>query len=125
MSELLPNIGQLKNLSDQDGVKHKSSVQDARSHQETLRNPEPPSGVPTGLLANRRLYRFKTDARFSFPLGKATSPAAVPVRPLRHEIAISTSLTMSRSIGAVVHFPLACFAGGGKLPCEIGGDDCL
>ncbi|CAI0471452.1 unnamed protein product, partial [Linum tenue] len=43
----------------------------------------------------RRLYRFRTDARFSLPLGKATSPAAVPDRPFLHEMAISTSLIKS------------------------------
>lgn len=75
------------------------------------------------MLVKRRLYRFRTDARFSLPLGKATSPAAVPVRPLRHDIAISTSLTISKSMAGVVLFPLACFAGGGRLPYDIGEGD--
>lgn len=87
---------------------------------ETLREPDP-SETPTGLLDNLRRYRLRTDARFSFPFGKATSPAAVPDRPFRQEIAISTSLIMSRSIAAVVHFPLAGFAAGGNIPFERGG----
>lgn len=76
-----------------------------------------------GLFDSRRLYRFRTDARFSFPFGNATSPAAVPVRPFLHEIAISTSFTMSNKLAAVVHFPLLCFAVGGKLVADFGGDN--
>jgi hypothetical protein len=57
------------------------------------------------LLASRRLYRFSTEARFSFPLGKATSPAAVPLLPLRPETAASTSLIISRTTPAVVKAP--------------------
>ena len=57
------------------------------------------------LLASLRLYRFSTEARFSFPLGKATSPAAVPLLPLRPETAVSTSLIVSRTTPAVVKVP--------------------
>ena len=67
-----------------------------------LRDVEAPSGAPGGLFSNRRLYRFSTDARFSFPLGNATSPAAVPVRPLRPDTAVSTSLMISRTVLAAV-----------------------
>lgn len=87
----------------------------------TFREPGPSGVPPTGLLDNRRLYRLRTDARFSFPFGKATSPAAVPVLPFRQDIAISTSLIMSRSVDAFVHFPLAGFAAGGNIPFETGG----
>ena len=48
------------------------------------------------------MYRLRTDTKFSLPLGKATSPAAVPVRPLRPETAASTSLIISRTMLAVV-----------------------
>lgn len=61
------------------------------------------SYCPTdGLLESLRLYRLRTEARFSFPLGKATSPAAVPLRPLRPETACSTSLITSKITAAVV-----------------------
>jgi len=76
--------------------------------------------VATGLLDNLRLYRLRTDAKFSFPFGKATSPAAVPVRPFRLEIAISTSFTISNTTDAVVHFPRPGFEAGGSIPLEGG-----
>lgn len=60
------------------------------------------------LLESLRLYRFSTEARFSFPLGKATSPAAVPLLPLRPETAVSTSLIISRTTDAVVKEPRIC-----------------
>ncbi|KAI4372910.1 hypothetical protein MLD38_011091 [Melastoma candidum] len=69
-----------------------------------------------GSLDNRRLYRLSTDAKFFFPFAKATSPAAVPVRPFLPEIATSTSLIVSRSIAVVVHFPRESFAGGANVP---------
>lgn len=89
----------------------------------TLRGPAMPlvSWFPTGLFDSRRLYRLRTGVKFFFPSGKATSPAAVPIRPFRQEIAVSTSLTISKSIAAVVHFPRPCFDCGGKFPFEIGG----
>jgi hypothetical protein len=58
------------------------------------------------LLERRRLYRLRTDAKFSFPFGNATSPAAVPVRPLRLDTAISTSFIISNTVLAVVKFAL-------------------
>lgn len=57
------------------------------------------------LFESLRLYRLRTEARFSFPLGKATSPAAVQLRPLRLEMACSTSLIISKIIPAVVKVP--------------------
>lgn len=58
-----------------------------------------PPGAPSALrLARRRLYLLSTEERFSFPFGKATSPAAVPVRPLRDPTAPSTSRILSRNI---------------------------
>ena len=57
------------------------------------------------LLESLRLYRLITEAKFSFPLGKATSPAAVPLRPLRAETACSTPLITSRIAAAVVKLP--------------------
>lgn len=56
------------------------------------------------LLERRRLYRLRTEAKFSFPLGNATSPAAVPVRPLRLDTASSTSFITSNTVLAVVKF---------------------
>jgi len=47
----------------------------------------------------------------------------VPDLPFRHEIAISTSLIISRSIAAVVTFPLAGLEAGGNEVFEIGGLD--
>ena len=57
------------------------------------------------MLESLRLYRLSTEAKFSFPLGKATSPAAVPLRPLRAETACSTPLITSRIAAAVVKLP--------------------
>lgn len=82
-----------------------------------------PSVMPTGLLDKRLLYRLRTDAIFSFPFGKATTPAAVPNGPFREEIALSTSFTESRSIVAVVHFPLAGLEAGGNITFETDGLD--
>lgn len=88
-----------------------------------LREPVP-SWLPTSLLDdNLRLYRLRTDAKFSFPFGKATSPAAVPVRPFLLEIAISTSLISSSNDDAVVYFPRPGFTVGGSIPLERGGLD--
>lgn len=70
---------------------------------------EVPSWAPGNLFESRRLYRFNTEAKFSFPFGNAISPAAVPVRPLRPATAISTSLMISRIIFAVVKDPLIGF----------------
>lgn len=75
-----------------------------------LRDVEAFSWKPGGLLNRRRLYRFSTDAKFSFPLGNATSPAAVPVRPLRPDTEISTSLMISRIMLAVVNDLLLGFS---------------
>ena len=59
-------------------------------------------------------------------MGKATSPAAVPDRPFLHDIAISTSLIMSRSIAEVVTFPLlAGREAGGNMPFETGRLDLI
>ena len=82
-----------------------------------LREPVPPL-VPTGLLDSLRLYRLRTDAKFSFPLGKATSPAAVPVRPFLPEIASLTSLISSSNVDAVVYLPWPGFVVGGSIPFE-------
>lgn len=61
---------------------------------------------PDGALpVSLRLYRLSTETRFSFPLGKATSPAAVPLRPLRPEMACSTPLITSRIMAAVMKLP--------------------
>lgn len=82
-----------------------------------------PPLFPISLLDNRLLYRLSTEAKFSFPFGKATSPAAVPDRPFRQDMAISTSLIKSRSVEAVVLFPFPGFAAGGNIPFITGGLD--
>lgn len=67
------------------------------------------------LLERRRLYRLRTEAKFSFPFGNATSPAAVPVRPLRLDTAISTSFIISSTVLAVVKFVLRATLSRGGL----------
>lgn len=88
-----------------------------------LRDPGAPSCAPTDLFDRRRLYRLRTDAKFSLPLGNATSPAAVPVRPLRLETEASTSLIRSSSMPALVNRPLVAFPVAGDSPFGSGRPD--